>query len=88
MVVLEVIHIMHIKCSLLYYGCLLEQKKKIFYGEFIQHGLPLGRSAINRMFAAHIQKCNYYVYMPVTCLFVLLFFSSSQNLCSCMLIVL
>ena len=30
------------------------EKKKIFYREFIQHGLPLGRSATNRMFAAHV----------------------------------
>ena len=76
------------KMQLIVLWVLIGTEKKIFYGEFIQHGLPLGRSAINRMFAAHIQKCNYYVYMPVTCLFVLLFFSSSQNLCSCMLIVL
>lgn len=91
MLILEMIHILHIyNIQLILLWVVIGTKKKhllnIFYGEFIQHGLPIGRSAINRIFAVHIQKCDYCLYMLVTCLLVLLFFSSSQKLCFCVLI--
>ena len=54
-------------------------KKSIFYWEFIQHGLPIGRSALNRIFAAPIQKCGYYMYMLGTCLLVILFSTTVKN---------
>lgn len=43
-------------------------KKSIFYWEFIQHGLPIGRSAL-----------NYYMYMLGTSLLVILFSTTVKN---------